>query len=116
MGKLPKELCTLTTLRRLCICRCGLTGSIPSELGKLVGLEELQLFGNQLTGTVPSSLSNLTNLKLLSLGEYTGGNSFQAEALPICLASLVNLEALFMANCNIRGPLPDWIGNLTGNH
>jgi Leucine-rich repeat (LRR) protein len=103
-------------LRRLCICRCGLTGKIPVEIGRLVGLEELQLFGNQLSGSVPSSISNLTNLKLLSLGEYTGGNSFQSEPLPQCLASLLNLEALFMANCNIRGPLPDWIGNLTGKH
>lgn len=111
---LPRELCSLTTLRRLCICRCGLTGRIPNEIGQLVGLEELQLFGNSLTGVVPASLGNLTNLKLLSLGEYTGGNSFQPEPLPSCLSSLRSLEALFMANCNIRGPLPDWIGSLTG--
>lgn len=25
-GPIPKELCQITTLRRLCICRCGLTG------------------------------------------------------------------------------------------
>jgi len=105
----------LTTLRRLCICRCGLTGRIPSEIGRLVGLEELQLFGNQLSGSVPASISCLTNLKLLSLGEYTGGNNFTSEPLPQCLASLVHLEALFMANCNIKGQLPDWLGNLTGD-
>lgn len=114
VGSLPKELCTLTTLRRLCICRCGLTGRIPAEIGRLTGLEELQLFGNQLSGSVPSSISLLTNLKLLSLGEYTGGNNFTSEPLPQCLSTLLNLEALFMANCNIKGPLPDWLGNLTG--
>lgn len=114
VGTIPKELCTLTTLRRLCICRCGLTGRIPSEIGRLVGLEELQLFGNQLTGSVPASIGNLTNLKLLSLGEYTGGNNFNAEPLPACLSTLLSLEALFMANCNIKGQLPDWLGNLTG--
>ena len=114
VGALPKELCTLTTLRRLCICRCGLTGRIPAEIGRLTGLEELQLFGNQLSGSVPASISLLTNLKLLSLGEYTGGNNFTSEPLPQCLSTLLNLEALFMANCNIKGPLPDWLGNLTG--
>ncbi|KAJ1419176.1 hypothetical protein B484DRAFT_453487 [Ochromonadaceae sp. CCMP2298] len=113
VGSLPRALCGLSTLRRLCICRCGLTGRIPSEIGSLVGLEELQLFGNQLSGSIPSSLSKLTNLKLLSLGEYTGGNNFQAEALPPCLASLVNLEALFMANCNVRGAIPPWLGHLS---
>ena len=71
-GPLPKQLCSLTTLRRLCICRCGLTGKIPEEIGQLVTLEELQLFGNKLTGAIPDSLGKLVNLKLLSLGEYTG--------------------------------------------
>ena len=71
-GPIPKQLCSLTTLRRLCICRCGLTGKIPEEIGQLVTLEELQLFGNKLSGAIPESLGQLTNLKLLSLGEYTG--------------------------------------------
>ena len=76
--------------------------------------EELQLFGNNITGQVPSSLGNLVNLKLLSLGEYTGGNNFTAMPLPSCLSTLVKLEALFMANCNLRGNLPSWLGELTG--
>lgn len=71
-GILSVSLCSLIHLRRLCICRCGMTGSIPSEIGNLVQLEELQLFGNSLTGKVPESIGNLVNLRLLSLGEYTG--------------------------------------------
>eukprot|EP01036_Dinobryon_divergens_P022469 gene22469-30726_t len=113
VGSIPVELCRVTTLRRLCICRCGLNGKIPAEIGNLSGLEELQLFGNNISGQVPSSLGNLVNLKLLSLGEYTGGNDFTAMPLPSCLSSLVKLEALFMANCNLKGSLPNWIGNLT---
>lgn len=112
VGVIPKELCQLTSLRRLCICRCGLTGRIPHEIGQLVTLEELQLFGNKLSGTVPESLGNLVNLKLLSLGEYTGGNDFTPEPLPACFSKLVKLEALFMANCRVTGPFPEWIGNL----
>lgn len=111
-GSIPVQLCTIITLRRLCICRCGLTGNIPFAIGQLVGLEELQLFGNKLTGVIPSSISCLSNLKLLSLGEYTGGNDFDHVPLPACLSTLHNLEALFMANCNIKGLLPNWLGAL----
>lgn len=114
-GPIPKALCTLTTLRRLCICRCDLSGKIPDEIGQLVNLEELQLFGNKLVGSVPQSLGNLINLKLLSLGEYTGGNDFSPEPLPYCLSSLVKLEALFMANCNVTSVLPSWLCELRGN-
>jgi protein-serine/threonine kinase len=113
-GPIPKQLCNLASLRRLCICRCSLSGRIPEEIGQLVYLEELQLFGNKLSGSIPVSLGKLTNLKLLSLGEYTGGNEFDAAPLPQCLASLCKLEALFMANCNITGPIPSWLCELTG--
>lgn len=107
-------MCQITTLRRLCICRCGLTGSLPEEIGLLVHLEELQLFGNRLTGKIPMSIGNLLNLKLLSLGEYTGGNDFSPGFFPPCIERLKNLEALFLADCRVKGPLPMWIGNLTG--
>lgn len=50
-GQIPLGLCQLVNLRRLCICRCGLSGSIPAEISQLSCLEELQLFGNNLTGT-----------------------------------------------------------------
>ena len=72
IGPIPKQLCLLINLRRLCICRCGLTGVIPDEIGDLLALEELQLFGNRLSGCIPASIGRLVNLKLLSLGEYTG--------------------------------------------
>ena len=88
--------------------------TIFDRIGSLVGLEELQLFGNNLSGPVPSSIGKLVNLKLLSLGEYTGGNDFLGAPLPSCLSSLKKLAALFMANCNIKGILPAWLGDLTG--
>lgn len=66
-----------------------------------------------MTGSIPDSIRYLVNLRLLSLGEYTGGNNFAPAQLPICFSSLRNLEALFIANCNIVGPIPSWIGHLT---
>ncbi len=43
VGPIDASLCAITTLRRLCICRCSLSGPIPSEIGNLVKLEELQV-------------------------------------------------------------------------
>lgn len=91
-----------------------MVGEIPEEIGNLVNLEELQLFGNKLHGSIPQSLGKLVNLKLLSLGEYTGGNNFNPEPIPFCITKLRNLEALFLANCNIKGTIQSWIGELTG--
>jgi Leucine-rich repeat (LRR) protein len=113
-GPLPSALCGVTTLRRLCICRCGLTGPINPQIGDLQLLEELQLFGNHFTGAIPAELGRLANLKLLSLGEYTGGNDFDAAPIPSFIMDLESLEALFLANCNLVGPVPLWVTTLTG--
>jgi hypothetical protein len=105
------SLCHIQSLQRLCICNCGLTGSIPEEIGNLVNLVELQLFGNQMIGSIPETIGNLINLKLLSFGEYTGGNNFISGPIPSSMSKLVKLQALFLANCNLSGQISDWIGN-----
>ncbi len=104
--------CGLTSLRRLCICRCSLTGPIPEEIGLLSSLEELQLFGNRLSGSIPEGLGKLTKLKLLSLGEYTGGNDFTPAPIPACLRHLHELEALFLSSCHLTGDIPEWLCSL----
>ena len=112
VGIIPPTITSLTGLRRLCICRCGLRGRIPDSIGNLRQLEELQLFGNALVGKLPNSMEQLTNLRLLSLGEYTGGNRFEPAAIPEFISQMTRLEAIFLANCNLIGPVPNWIGNL----
>ena len=111
-GSIPNELCSITTLKRLCICRCAIKGPIPQRIGDLTNLEELQLFGNSISGTIPTSISKLQKLRLLSLGEYTGGNLFVPGPLPDALSHLTALEALFMANCNVKGTLPSWLSSM----
>jgi Leucine-rich repeat (LRR) protein len=106
------EICNLKTLKRLCICKCGLKGNIPAEIQNLVDLQELQLFGNNLTGRILENIGALTNLKLLSLGEYTGGNPFLEGTIPTSFSNLTNLTALFLANCNLIGEFPSWISSL----
>ena len=42
-GTIPQELCELTNLKRLCICRCDIKGKLPIQIGNLAKLEELQV-------------------------------------------------------------------------
>jgi hypothetical protein len=111
-AQLTPDLCSLTSLMRICITNTGLCGSIPKEIGNLVNLIELQLHNNKLTGYIPEELGLLTNLELLSLGEYSGGNDFSPQCIPN-LSGLVKLSSLFLARCNLEGPLPVWLSNLT---
>ncbi|CAM9434979.1 unnamed protein product, partial [Ectocarpus fasciculatus] len=90
----------------------NMVGSLPPAIAELKHLRMLQLFGNSMTGAIPDSIRHLVNLRLLSLGEYTGGNNFAPAVLPRCISALVNLEALFMANCNVIGQIPGWLGHL----
>lgn len=71
------------------------------------------VFGNKLSGKIPDSFGNLSNLKLLSLGEYTGGNNFVPGPLAPCIRRLKSLEALFVSSCHVTGAVPTWIGELT---
>ena len=89
-----------------------MVGPIDDRIGDLQLLEELQLFGNRLSGKIPPAIGRLDNLKLLSLGEYTGGNDFEAGPMPSFLRTLTNLAALFLSNCNLTGAIPDWLCSL----
>ena len=63
-GSLPRELGTLSHLRRLEISgNSRLTGPIPAELGNLANLEALVLQSNWLTSSIPASLGRLTGLE-----------------------------------------------------
>lgn len=42
-----------------------------------------------------------------------GGNNFTPGRIPTGIASLVRLEALFMANCQLTGTLPTWLGHMS---
>lgn len=110
--RLDQNILSLVSLERLCICKSGLQGEIPKEIGNLVNLVELQLFGNKLTGKIPDEIGNLTNLELLSLGEHTGGNDFDAGEIPHSFSKLVKLKSLFLAGCKLNGEIPTWIGQL----
>ena len=78
---------------RLLLDSNGLAGELPKELGSLSNLKRLEFGNNQLTGEIPSELGNLSELETLQLGNSppSGGLS---GGIPKELGSLSNLEAL----------------------
>ncbi len=107
-GELPKELGTLTSLKRLELGNNNLTGEIPKELGNLSNLETLLLHSNRLDGEIPTELVHLSNLEALVLSS----NQLTGE-IPDTLSSLTNLRVLTLDVNQLTGEIPNVLGNLT---
>ena len=107
-GEIPKELGSLTSLKRLELGNNKLTGEIPMELGNLSNLETLLLHSNRLDGEIPTELGNLGNLEALVLSS----NRLTGE-IPTELASLTNLRVLTLDVNQLTGEIPNVLGNLT---
>ena len=112
IGEIPAELGNLSDLETLQLGNSpttgGLSGGIPKELGSLSKLEILNLKFNQLTGEIPAELGNLTNLEILALM----ANRLTGE-IPTELGSLSNLRALELNYNYLTGEIPTELGNLS---
>ena len=98
---------------RLLLESNGLAGEIPKELGSLSNLKRLELGNNDLTGEIPRELGNLSDLETLLLGStsrLTGGLS---GGIPKELGTLSKLEALNLKFNQLTGEIPAELGNLT---
>ncbi|XP_062014709.1 LRR receptor-like serine/threonine-protein kinase FLS2 [Rosa rugosa] len=115
-GVIPKSISNASQLTFLELGRNFLSGFIPNTLCALTNLEWLSLFENNLTldTTTPevnvlSCLANLKNLKRLAFDT----NPLNAN-LPISFRNLSSsLQNVYLYNCNMRGNIPDDIGNLS---
>ena len=112
-GEVPRELGNLSELETLLLgsnssFAGGLSGRIPKELGNLSKLEALHLTINQLTGEIPAELGNLTSLETLLL-DY---NRLSGE-IPAELGSLSNLRSLEIIYNGLTGKIPKELGNLS---
>ncbi|KAJ6698436.1 hypothetical protein OIU79_011865 [Salix purpurea] len=110
-GVLPQKLNQLTKLQRLGLQKNQFTGALPS----LSGLSELQsvyLDANQFDSIPSDCFDGLASLQFLALDK----NNFNAStgwSFPEGLqgsAQLTNLSCMF---CNLAGPLPYFLGNLS---
>ncbi|MYD50333.1 MAG: hypothetical protein F4W93_02450 [Dehalococcoidia bacterium] len=112
-GEIPRELGNLSDLETLLLgsdssYAGGLSGSIPKELGSLSKLEVLNLRFNLLTGEIPAELGGLFNLKNLEI-VY---NRLTGE-IPAELGNLSNLTRLLLGHNQLSGEIPKELGNLS---
>ncbi|XP_018675641.2 receptor protein kinase TMK1-like [Musa acuminata AAA Group] len=112
----------------------GLVGTLPPDLNKLSMLVNVGLQGNNLTGALPS-FKGLSSLQYAFLGNnrfdtipadfFVGLDSLQVLSvdrnplnqstgwtLPSDLANSAQLTNLSLMECNLAGPLPDFLGNM----
>lgn len=106
-GKLPKEFCQLTELKRLVISGGSMEGTIPEELGDLKKLYYLCIANNNVHGPIPESIGKLTDLRELQLM-----NNKISGTIPNSFGKLTNLETLYITGTKITGEIPKGLSNM----
>ncbi|XP_011008986.1 PREDICTED: probable LRR receptor-like serine/threonine-protein kinase At1g53430 isoform X2 [Populus euphratica] len=129
-GNLPIELGNLFNLTELYLSSNKFNGSIPETYAQLVNLEVFVVGGNNMSGKIPNYFGNWSNLtKLILVGNNFKGDlaaeTFTLPKLQILVVSDVSnpgisfpehevisrsLIKVILRNCDIRGPIPEYIG------
>ncbi|KAG6639437.1 hypothetical protein CIPAW_10G100300 [Carya illinoinensis] len=87
-------------------------GHLPSNIGSLFlpNLQVLTLGNNELSRTIPNSILNALELIMLDLSH----NSFSSSIPEAIVGNLsTSLQRLYLYDCNIKGNIPEEIGNLS---
>ncbi|KAH0704838.1 hypothetical protein KY285_019116 [Solanum tuberosum] len=113
VGTIPHSISNCSKLTILDLSQNKLTGLIPNSLGLLTHLQILNLWGNNLTSdsslSFLTSLTNCRNLKylILYLNPLNG-------MLPVSVGNFSkSLETFYANDCNIKGKIPNEVGNLS---
>ncbi|CAL9761371.1 unnamed protein product [Musa acuminata subsp. burmannicoides] len=130
----PYVVCSGSRVTQIQAKNLGLIGTLPPGFNNLSMLVNIGLQGNKLTGALPSfkGLSNLQyafldynqfdsipadffvgldSLRVLSL-DKNQLNQSTGWMLPSDLANSAQLMNLSLVDCNLAGPLPDFLGNM----
>ncbi|KAK2999257.1 LOW QUALITY PROTEIN: hypothetical protein RJ639_024229 [Escallonia herrerae] len=137
-GTIPPELGNLPRLERILLTSNNFTGELPITLAKLTTLKDFRIADNHFSGNMPNFIQNWTNLeklfdngrvvqasglngpipsgialltKLKDLSRISDLNGTDATFPP--LSSIKNLKTLILRSCNIIGPLPDYLGEMS---
>lgn len=109
-GPLPQNFNQLTKLYNLGLQRNKFNGNLPTFSG-LSELEFAYLDFNEFD-TIPSDFfDGLRSIRVLAL-DYNPFNKTTGWSIPISLANSVQLTNLSLINCNLVGPVPDFLGTL----
>ncbi|XP_072967259.1 uncharacterized protein [Typha angustifolia] len=109
VGPLPSTLPSLPLLSYLDLSGNNFSGDVPISYAHFQNLKSLSLVSNLLSGPFPSLLTNLSSLQELNLSY----NPFAPSQLPSSLSNLTSLRMLWLAGCNLIGPIPSSIGSLS---
>ncbi|PPD77890.1 hypothetical protein GOBAR_DD25173 [Gossypium barbadense] len=109
-GTLPQNLNKLSMLKNIGLQRNQLSGKLPSFSG-LSNLRYAYLDYNNFDSIPSDFLDGLDNLEVLALD----ANNFNAStgwSFPKALENSAQLTNLSCMNCNLIGPLPDFLGSM----
>ena len=110
-SSLSSRICELTSLEKLILHNCWLSGEFPESIGDLSSLRCLDCACyNWFTNGIPASINRLTNLEYLDLSyafQPVNGQHFPD------ISALTNLRHLDLGDCSIVGEIPESIGLLT---
>ncbi|CDP18317.1 unnamed protein product [Coffea canephora] len=133
-GSIPNQIFNISSLQVLDLMNNSFSGNIPSTVGYgLINLEELYVNVNKFDGVIPDSISNASQLSILqlSINKFSGpipnsledlrlltnlsiGDNPMHGFLPTSVGNLsTSLERLYAYSCEIKGKIPEEIGNLS---
>ncbi|XP_043716261.1 receptor protein kinase TMK1-like [Telopea speciosissima] len=131
----PHVYCSGNRITQIQVAELGLKGTLPSTFNQLKMLSNLGLQRNQFSGALPSFsglselksayldyntfdtipndfFNGLTNLKVMALDENPL-NATTGWSIPNDLRDSVQLTNLSLMSCNLVGPIPDFLGNMS---
>ncbi|XP_059653361.1 receptor kinase-like protein Xa21 [Cornus florida] len=107
-GSIPSSIFNISSLRIINFSNNTLSGSLPVDMcNHLPKLARLYLYLNQIQGHIPSDLYKCRELQVLSLSFNGFNGGIRKE-----IANLTMLKELYLRENNLKGTLPDEIGNL----